>query len=150
MRTKLLLALVTLVALYAASPWPSEPVAAGRQGIPITAGNAGSDAAIAHAFENRLSNLQVQGRGRVAKILPDDSDGSRHQRFVLRLRSGRTILVAHNIDLAPRLALDVGDDVEFNGEYEWNAKGGVVHWTHRDPAGHHEDGWLRHGGKTYH
>ena len=95
------------------------------------------------------SNEQVEGVGIVERILPDDNDGSRHQRFILRLRDGRTVLVAHNIDLAPRLrGLDRGDTVAFYGEFEWNANGGVIHWTHHDPAGKHVGGWLRHEGTT--
>jgi len=105
---------------------------------------------LAQAFEERRSDIQVQGRGEVIKVLPDDNDGSRHQRFILRLPSGQTLLVAHNIDLADRVAaLKVGDTVEFNGEYVWNAKGGVIHWTHHDPQGIHEAGWIRHKGRTY-
>jgi hypothetical protein len=58
--------------------------------------------------------------------------------------------VAHNIDVAPRLEpLRIGDTVEYHGEYVWNAQGGVVHWTHRDPAGHHEAGWLRREGRVF-
>ena len=83
-------------------------------------------------------------------ILPDDNDGSRHQRFILRLESGQTVLIAHNIDLAPRIdSLSEGNLVEFYGEYEWNSRGGVVHWTHHDPRGSHVDGWLKHDGQTY-
>jgi len=83
-------------------------------------------------------------------MLPDDNDGSRHQRFIVRLGSGQTILIAHNIDIAPRVSpLNVGDTIEFNGEYEWNSKGGVVHWTHRDPTGRHPAGWLMHNGKAF-
>ncbi len=112
--------------------------------------SSGADAVLATAFESRQSNLQVLGLGEVVRVLPDDRDGSRHQRFILRLDSGQTILVAHNIDLAPRIPdLENGDIVEFHGEYEWNPKGGVIHWTHDDPGGRHADGWLKHKGRTY-
>ncbi|WP_281646337.1 DUF3465 domain-containing protein [Parendozoicomonas sp. Alg238-R29] len=108
------------------------------------------DKALANAFEHKQSNLQVGGLGRVIKVLPDDLKGSRHQRFLLRMATGQTLLVAHNIDLAPRInTLKAGDKVEFYGEYEWNKKGGVIHWTHHDPRGRHEGGWLVHNGKVY-
>ena len=110
----------------------------------------GSDQVIASAFENHRSNLRIEGQGIVSKILSDDVEGNRHQRFIIRLDSGRTLLVAHNIDLAPRVAsLREGDKVMFNGEYEWSPKGGVIHWTHRDPSGRHATGWIKHGGQTY-
>jgi hypothetical protein len=109
-----------------------------------------SDQLLARAYENRQSNLYVGGSGVVVKILPDDMHGSRHQRFILRLSSGQTILISHNIDLAPRVdALREGDTVEFSGEYEWNSEGGVVHWTHHDPDGRHMAGWLKHNGSIY-
>ena len=105
---------------------------------------------LAEALANQASGLQVTGQGTVSRLLDDDHDGSRHQRFILRLDSGQTLLVAHNIDLAPRLdSLQVGDTVSFNGVYEWNGRGGVLHWTHHDPQGEHEPGWLRHRGRTY-
>ena len=96
------------------------------------------------------SGGQTQGSGIVTRILPDDNDGSRHQRFIIRLDSGRTLLIAHNIDLAPRIAsLREGDTVAFNGVFETNERGGLIHWTHRDPQGRHEAGWLKHKGQTY-
>lgn len=102
------------------------------------------------AYQNGQSDLQVEGTGEVVKLLADDNQGSRHQRFLLRLSSGQTLLIAHNIDLAPRIeSLQRGDSVTFFGEYEWNDKGGVIHWTHRDPRGRHPHGWLKHQGKTY-
>ena len=108
------------------------------------------DTVLSGAFNERLSGVQAQGNGTVIKILSDDNEGSRHQRFILKLQSSQTLLIAHNIDLAPRISnLRDGDDVAFNGEYEWNSKGGVIHWTHHDPNGHHEAGWLRHNGQTY-
>lgn len=102
------------------------------------------------AFVVPRSGEQTRGSGVVTRVLADDRDGSRHQRFILEVGAGRTLLIAHNIDLAPRVAgLEVGDTVEFYGEYEWNDKGGVIHWTHHDPNGRHVDGWLRHRGRTY-
>lgn len=105
---------------------------------------------ILQAYREGISNLQVNGTGTVTRLLPDDNEGSRHQKFILKLATGHTLLISHNIDLAPRInGLRTGDTVEFNGEYEWNSKGGVVHWTHRDPSRRHIDGWLRHRGHTY-
>lgn len=108
------------------------------------------DEQVTKAFENRQSDIQVGGSGTVVAILPDDTKGSQHQKFILELSSGQTILIAHNIDLAPRIAsLRKGDTVEFYGEYEWSSRGGVVHWTHHDPRGRHKEGWLKHNGKKY-
>ncbi|EJE4214358.1 DUF3465 domain-containing protein [Vibrio cholerae] len=109
-----------------------------------------NDAVLQQAYQSQQSDLQVQGFGQVVKVLLDDNDGSRHQKFILKLNSGQTLLVAHNIDLAPRIPnLKVGDSVEFYGEYEWNKKGGVLHWTHKDPQNRHAHGWLKHNGQVY-
>ncbi len=105
---------------------------------------------LTYAIDNQLSDVQVKDSGIVSKTLSDDLNGSRHQRFILRLEDNHTLLVAHNIDLAPKIkSLRKGDRVNFYGEYEWNNKGGVLHWTHHDPGGHHIDGWLEHEGKRY-
>ncbi|BCK08392.1 hypothetical protein VCSRO17_3034 [Vibrio cholerae] len=109
-----------------------------------------NDAVLQQAYQSQQSDLQVQGLGQVVKVLPDDNDGSRHQKFILKLNSGQTLLVAHNIDLAPRIPnLKVGDSVEFYGEYEWNKKGGVLNWTHKDPQNRHAHGWLKHNDQVY-
>jgi len=117
-------------------------------GQPLPADNA--DDVIGEAFSERRNNLQVAGSGMVTRLLADDNDGSRHQRFIVELRSGQTVLIAHNIDVAPRIdSLRTGDQIGFFGEYEWNDRGGVIHWTHHDPAGRHVDGWLEHNGQRY-
>jgi hypothetical protein len=108
------------------------------------------DRSVQRAFENRQSNVQVEGEGIVERVLSDDRSGLPHQRFIVRLASGQTVLIEHNIEAAPRIKnLKVGDTVEFSGEYVWNEQGGLVHWTHDDPAGKHPDGWVKHNGQTY-
>lgn len=127
---------------------PSSTIPAAQRNE-TTLSNNGVDTVKA-TYEQRQSNVQVQGSGRVKAILRDDNDGSRHQKFILVLKNGLSILVAHNIDLAPKISnLNKGDIVEFYGEYEYNPKGGVLHWTHHDPQGRHEGGWLKHDGQIY-
>ena len=148
---KLILAVVVVAALYfgvsqtgalrqfAATPATQTRTAPTSQTYEVRA-----------TLTERKSGSQVTGEGTVTKLLADDNEGSLHQRFILTLPSGQTLLVTHNIDLAPRVAsLKTGDSVAFNGVYEWNAKGGLVHWTHRDPSGRHQPGWLKHAGQTY-
>lgn len=105
---------------------------------------------IQQAYDQQSNDVQVQAQGEVVAVLPDDNKGSRHQRFILDVGNDHTVLIAHNIDLAPRIEnLEKGDIVEFFGEYEYNEKGGVIHWTHHDPQGQHVGGWLKHNGQTY-
>ena len=101
------------------------------------------------AYEAQQSGLWIETSGRIQRVLPDDNDGARHQRFVLVLDGGHTVLVSHNIDLARRIPVQQGLVLGVRGRYEWNNRGGVIHWTHHDPQGRHADGWLRHGGRTY-
>lgn len=99
--------------------------------------------------ERNQSGVMVAVTGRVTRTLSDDNEGSRHQRFIVKLPSGHTLLISHNIDLAPRVPLNEGDRISAFGQYEWNERGGVLHWTHHDPAGRHEEGWIEHNGRRY-
>jgi hypothetical protein len=152
MNRLLLIAALAAAAYFALAPGlrtPDSHEAAPRPDVSLETRD-GSDAILENAFTQRISKLQVTGQGMVVKVLRDDGNGSRHQRFIVRLDSGRTLLLAHNIDLAPRIEpLRAGDTVAFYGEYEWNPKGGVIHWTHRDPQGRHPAGWIKHDGQTY-
>lgn len=109
-----------------------------------------AESTIANAYRQHAQDVQVAGEGEVVNVLADDNKGSKHQRFIVRVPEGFTVLVAHNIDLAPRVKnIAKGDTISFYGEYVWNEKGGVIHWTHHDPRGRHVAGWLKHNGVTY-
>lgn len=124
-------------------PAQSAPVAPSSESLPESPPPARSEGEL-------RAGAQFEGEGTVVRVLSDDNRGSRHQRFIVRLASGRTLLIAHNIDLAPRVeGLEAGETVAFSGEFEDNDKGGVVHWTHQDPAGRHVAGWIRYRGRVY-
>jgi len=92
----------------------------------------------------------MKASGIVIRVLADDLKGSRHQKFVVRIKSGKEILIVHNIDIAPRInGLKKGDKIEFLGDYQWNSQGGMVHWTHADPHQQHQSGWIKYHGETY-
>ena len=102
------------------------------------------------AYKNKNSDIFVEGSGVVKKLLADDYKGSRHQKFLVSISPEQTLLFAHNIDLAQRLEnLQIGDELTFKGKYVYNPKGGVMHWTHHDPDGNQQGGWIKHNGKTY-
>ncbi len=127
----------------------SAPVETQASALPSA--NASMDAgAITEAFGAQRNVPQVQGSGVVTKVLKDDAKGLKHQKFLLKVSDNITILIAHNIDLAPRIDdIHQGDVIKFKGEYIYTPKGGTVHWTHKDPRGHHEAGFLKHNGISY-
>jgi len=88
--------------------------------------------------------------GRIVRILPDDNKGDRHQRLIIQEDSGRTLLVAHNIDIAPRVErVFEGGRIRVFGEFEHNERGGLIHWTHHDPENRIEGGWIEFRDQRY-
>lgn len=124
----------------------ADPAAVGDAPAPLV----GSDeAAIRRLIDDQISGEMVEVRAQCVKLLPDDTYGSRHQRLLLALESGGTVLISHNIDLAERVPVAEGEWLTVYGQYEWNDRGGVLHWTHHDPKGWREGGWIEHAGVRY-
>jgi hypothetical protein len=147
MNKSLIVVVLTLVALACAGCTTLLAPPGSISALGSVGATSSGDAAIARAFTAHSSGVEVSGQGVVTRVLADDNQGDRHQRFILRLGSGQTLLFAHNIDIAPRLAsLKPGSVVAFRGIYEYNAQGGLVHWTHHDPSGEHPTGWLKYDG----
>ena len=101
-----------------------------------------ADNVVQQAYAARRSGEWLETSGRVGRVLRDDNEGARHQKFILELDDGHTVMVAHNIDLAERIPLRKGMALTVRGRYEWNERGGVIHWTHHDPDGRIQGGWI--------
>lgn len=99
--------------------------------------------------QNTEAKFWVTLSGKVIKVLKDDREGDMHQRFLLEIAPNTTLLIAHNIDVATRVPLKQGDTLSLKGEYVWNDKGGVLHWTHHDPKNRNQGGWIDYQGVRY-
>lgn len=116
---------------------------------------------VEEAFESHHFDVPLTAEGKVIKILPGDHEGIHHQRFIVQVHSGRTVLVVHNLERAYRAPVKIGDKVEVHGSYVWNKFGGIIHNTHHDDRDacekvsggkvvcgpKHEDGWIVFVGK---
>jgi len=109
------------------------------------------NAAIVRDFQSQRSHVEVTAEGTVVRVLSERSGPSgHHEQFLLKLSAGDlTVLVEHNLDIGARVPVAVGDHVIVHGEYVWNAEGGLIHFTHHDPAGKHEGGFIQDNGKRY-
>lgn len=109
------------------------------------------NAAVERAFAEHRSGIEVTAQGSVIRLLSDDTGPTgKHQRFIIRLAGvTQSVLVTNNIDIGKRVPLLTGDEVAVHGEYVWNAEGGLIHFTHHDPKGTHEGGYIVDNGKTY-
>jgi len=109
------------------------------------------DAAILADFHNRQSNVEVTADGTIVRLLADrTSSTGTHEQFIVKLSSGDlTVEVEHNISIGARAPVHEGDRVVVHGEYIWNAQGGLIHFTHHDPQGTHESGYIQDNGQTY-
>jgi hypothetical protein len=76
---------------------------------------------------------------------------SPHQGFLVRLDSGCAVVVRveANTDFTGAMPIARGSRVTVKGEYEYDPRGGVIHWTHRDPRGRHQDGYVEVAGRYY-
>jgi hypothetical protein len=101
------------------------------------------------AQSNRLIKVEVTVTAPIKKMLPEDDVGLPHEKFLILLSNGSTVLIAHDIKYAPVVPVQAGDMVRIHGEYIWNAKGGLIHWTHHSDTPRHESGWIEFDGQRY-
>lgn len=110
------------------------------------------DGALCDAYTGGRSHVEVVADGSVTRVLGmQPGRTSPHEGFLFRLASGCDVIVRveANTDFTGPIPLQPGDRVTVKGEYEFYPLGGVIHWTHRDPRGRHEGGYIQAGGKLY-
>jgi hypothetical protein len=137
-------ALILSYRLFPRSHPASKANASAPQGPTLAPGTT----AIMNAFSSATSGVEVESSGTVKEV-PKDAAGANHQKFILDLGNGHTLILLHDTDSAPPVPAKVGDTLQFRGQYEWNENGGLIHWTHHDPEMKHEDGWVKLDGKAY-
>jgi Protein of unknown function (DUF3465) len=106
------------------------------------------------AWREQRSYVEVTAQGSAARIFGIRKGPSgAHEGFLLHLRGaaghGLTVKVEDNIDITGPVPLQAGDDVELRGEYIYDPRGGIIHYTHHDPRGAHPPGYIRVRGRTY-
>ena len=124
-------------------------------GCAATTSSGGDDnGAIYDSWRAGRSHVEVTASGSVARVLGVRSGRSgAHEGFLVHLTgsSGRglTVRVEDNVDLTGPIPLEPGDAVTLRGEYIFDRRGGIIHYTHRDPRGRHPDGFVRVGDRVY-
>lgn len=111
-----------------------------------------NDAALCAAYSDGRSGVEVVADGKVTRVFGIvQGRVSPHEGFLFRLASGCSVVVRveANTDFTGPIPLTVGERVAVKGEYEYYPRGGVIHWTHRDPRGRHENGYIEAGGHSY-
>jgi hypothetical protein len=111
-----------------------------------------NDGAVCTAYQAGRSHVEVVADGTVTRLLGTHAGiESPHEGFLFRLGSGCSLIVRveSNVDFTGSFPLDRGEHVVVKGEYEYYPRGGVIHWTHRDPRGRHEGGYVQVDGKIY-
>jgi hypothetical protein len=111
--------------------------------------NAGALDAIARG----QSGAEVTVEGAVVRVLATHSGAQGvHEQFIVAVRANNAeqdVLVADNISIGRAAPVHTGDDVTVRGELAIDPSGPVIHWTHHDPRGRHQSGFVRLGGVLY-
>jgi hypothetical protein len=91
---------------------------------------------------------EVTVQGTVIKLLPDSNgpDGQ-HEDFDVSV-AGHAVEIDHNLTLAPRVPVRVGDVVDIHGQFEPDPGHPVIHYTHH-ATDSHPGGWIKLDGHKY-
>jgi hypothetical protein len=109
-----------------------------------------NDSDLVRAVNDRRDvNFVAAGDVTVVEILPDDNSGLRHQKWKIRLSSGKDVLAVYNIDMGQKIPMKIGDKMALAGQFKMTDIGPLIHWLHYDPRGTRPDGWVEINGVRY-
>lgn len=134
---------ITFLSIFFSSCGTSGEVRGEEETQSIAQSSQVGDQEVIDAQNKGLSKVHVTFSATVYKLLPDDTKGIPHQRFLLRLSNNTTVLIAHNTNLGTYLNIKPGDVVDVSGEYIWNKKGGLVHYTHPATSTFRQGGFIK-------
>ncbi|HUN28938.1 MAG TPA: DUF3465 domain-containing protein [Alphaproteobacteria bacterium] len=103
-------------------------------------------------YAGGASDAEVIAQGTVVAMLGTTNGPSgNHEGFLLKLSQQCDLLlrVETNVDITGPVPLRAGETVTVKGQFEDDPTGGVIHWTHHDPSGHHVAGYVLVDGKYY-
>lgn len=110
----------------------------------------------AQNLQNALSSCDSNAGGHVEVYIPDATvvrvlgeragHSGEHEGFIIRA-AGRTFKVEDNVDITGPIPLQQRDVVSLLGQLECDDF--VIHWTHHDPRGRHQSGYVKVNGKLY-
>lgn len=140
-----ILSVVAISFTLHARPNQSAPVASAPGAV------ATEDAALVQAVTSHKGVSFIKAGGLVvSELLKDDTSGSPHQKFNVRLSNGRIIMIVSNLDMCEKIPVQVGDVVSAGGQFIPTGKsGGLLHWTHKDPRQHRPDGFIEFKGHVF-
>ncbi len=112
--------------------------------------NASNDSALVNAVNSKRNVDFLEASGvTVIELLADDTQGLPHEKFIVRLSNGATVLCVFNLDMGQRIPLKVGDIVDLGGQFKWTNVGALMHWLHADTQNRRPDGYVDLNGKRY-
>lgn len=125
-----------------ASPAPGKHY---DQGTPVT-----DDKDLIAAIQNgRTVQFLIAGNLEVIQVLPDDTSGLQHQKWMVQLSNGKKVLGVYNSDMCPRVPVKQGDHITLAGMFLMTNQGPIMHWLHHDPSGQRQDGFVELNGQRY-
>lgn len=108
------------------------------------------DSAIVQAIhQNQDVNYIEAGNMVVKRLLPDDTQGLPHQKWLVRLSDNSTLELIYNTDMGAHIPLQEGQTVSAGGQLIMGDQGPLLHWLHSDPRQHRPDGYVYVNGTYY-